>query len=1102
MQHKRLTSETALSDKIRAIEKRVNNLETQGTGNISFVDEVTGVETVIGDLSEFGEDRTGIKEWVGDTEPPAVPTAPIVSYSLGRVSILWDGAFVDNAPKAPDFHHNNIYGTNGTSTVQVGTISIENEVALFSEAEDNEVWTFWFTSVDANSNESSVSESSIPVTIIPLAEVPAISDAIEALQQADLNLSQQIVLAAGSNSRISHGATEPDPPLNGWKEGDVWFQHSTSDISSPVLAWYTRKDGAWKPQTYSESFLPAVNIGTGTYGSLSGLRLEAKSVRASSLLISSTDNLIEEPDFTAEGQAWDRPLDFTQILPTASRSGGPALRISGTTDAVLITNIDNKFTVDPGSGFRGMVSAKSSEPLTAGAIMMYVRCFDSADNIIDDILIADLTLPEGQTEIPLNTWTTISGMGEVPENTVSAQFYVSTYNATVGSDIFIDFISATRAATGNLVVDGAITALKLAAESVTARALAADSVLAKHVKAGAIEAQHMSIGAVRQKTMEFGADNLIVNPSWEDAELREAYPSSREFTEFNNAPFSLVEDFEHAYSGTWGMHVDVSKSTYWASYYVSGLMPTKPLDKFYLSFKAKRLGATVGLGFQAVFYGVDGQPHPNSPNNSALFTSGYIAAPPTAINGEWVSYDAIQEVPANTFAVTFRLVVLSATGGNTGAWAVDDLEVRKAMSGTSSSGQTMELSPKGLKLYNAEGAEVVSLTSDPPNYLGILDGAGNTLASLSDTGMLTGQSLNLQGDATIMGDNLVGSLADWESPAMYERTGWLDDLARGVIAYGINHVAARSVTNGEYALMEVQFQYFAGRSYRITVEPLSMYVDNGYGFLRIRREYSDQTSARPNLNSPILRQFTVRNIEANSHMYMLGGTFHLDASQTATCKLLLTMGNDGGKATIFGGTTSGSYARIFVEDMGMRVDETGVNRTDKRQESVYSPPPPPPELKNYTKVYQANDSRSYYTSGGHYTYNSSKMYQGNSPAVGGLQSIAKFPSMTGDLSGATITGVRVYLYYNFWYYNSGGTAKIGLHGQTGLPSSKPSITQVVTSSSWPKPGGRWVNIPSQYWNGFKTGQWRGVAIGDGSPSTSEYGYANGTSTRIEIKYKK
>ena len=111
--------------------------------------------------------------------------------------------------------------------------------------------------------------------------------------------------------------------------------------------------------------------------------------------------------------------------------------------------------------------------------------------------------------------------------------------------------------------------------------------------------------------------------------------------------------------------------------------------------------------------------------------------------------------------------------------------------------------------------------------------------------------------------------------------------------------------------------------------------------------------------------------------------------------------------------------------------------------------------------------------------------------------------MTGTLSGATVNSIEAYFYFNHWYYNSGGDAKIYLHNDAGAPnSSLPTMTYAATSTDWPKPGGRWVNIPSSFWAGIKNGTYKGVGLGDTSPSTVEYGYANGLSTKIEVKYRK
>jgi hypothetical protein len=58
---------------------------------------------------------------------------------------------------------------------------------------------------------------------------------------------------------------------------------------------------------------------------------------------------------------------------------------------------------------------------------------------------------------------------------------------------------------------------------------------------------------------------------------------------------------------------------------------------------------------------------------------------------------------------------------------------------------------------------------------------------------------------------------------------------------------------------------------------------------------------------------------------------------------------------------------------------------------------------------------------------------------------------------------------------------------------------VAVSGGWPKPGARWVDIPSDQWNNFKIGKWRSIVLeGDGSYGT--YGIAD--PPVVEITYTK
>lgn len=199
---------------------------------------------------------------------------------------------------------------------------------------------------------------------------------------------------------------------------------------------------------------------------------------------------------------------------------------------------------------------------------------------------------------------------------------------------------------------------------------------------------------------------------------------------------------------------------------------------------------------------------------------------------------------------------------------------------------------------------------------------------------------------------------------------------------------------------------------------------------------------------------------------------------------------------LYGVTSGAGQAGIRADGANpvrMMIDDLGTPPTPNGTwlDSVAPPPPPPPAVQNYYTEWGCYNSANYDGAGNRYTFNDSKMFQGLSPAgYGNLKSIGLFGDMTGALAGSTVTNVRVYFNFNHWYYNSGGTARIGVHGHTGIPGTdwgRGPLTAI--SGGWPKPGARWVDLSSGHFNGFKTGEWKGVYLeGDGTYGT--YGYAD------------
>jgi len=205
----------------------------------------------------------------------------------------------------------------------------------------------------------------------------------------------------------------------------------------------------------------------------------------------------------------------------------------------------------------------------------------------------------------------------------------------------------------------------------------------------------------------------------------------------------------------------------------------------------------------------------------------------------------------------------------------------------------------------------------------------------------------------------------------------------------------------------------------------------------------------------------------------------------------------GGNAVPF----SSQDPTAWVEDIGPAFPQNGVITTGGG--ANVNP------VATYEKYYTALSVRNFDGAGNLYTNgNHTTMYQGTSPAgYGKLKSMAFFQDMTADLSGATINDIQVYFYFNHWYNNAGGTAAIGVHGWTGSPPTAFGWAgggQTMASGGWPKPGGRWVSMPSTYWNAFKTGAYRGLVLGGGTYDNGTYEYYGiaAANPQIYVRYTK
>lgn len=483
-----------------------------------------------------------------------------------------------------------------------------------------------------------------------------------------------------------------------------------------------------------------------------------------------------------------------------------------------------------------------------------------------------------------------------------------------------------------------------------------------------------------------------------------------------------------------------------------------------------------------------------------------------------LAHEVIASVDLGTATVGFlhgqRIVAGSIDTELLAATAIDGMIITGAIFQTSHENPKGIFDADGLRFVDEDGAPTVHLSphseTNAGDFFGMRGADGESIFNVSEEGVTSTRGLSIETDPIFAGDELLGAFQEYEHPYSGEEPlSFIERMPWGIVARGYQNVQGRgSVADGWVELGEISHDAYPGRMYKISVEPIGVYASPGaYVQLRMHQTINGST---PTVDSTPTRIFPARSAggtSGNRQMHQLGGLIYhyydnVQGGDVLRPRILFSIqaydNNGTGVAGVYN-TSWGGSLRVVVEDIGPFLEDTVANRTGR---SAAPPPPPPPAIRNYTKTWTATGGRTFWTSGGYRTDNTQYAYQGSGPVGSSQRSIMIFPSMTGDLAGSEITGMRAYLYFPHWWYSSGGSARIHVHGASSLPGSLPSMTLARTEHKWPKPGGRWVNIPKAYWNGFRTGTYRGIGLGVASGTRTEYGYATISRTKLEIKYRK
>lgn len=286
----------------------------------------------------------------------------------------------------------------------------------------------------------------------------------EASVSAATAISQQ---AANNKNRVWYAATAPGA-TKGERAGDTWFQYS----GSTIVGQWRWTGSTWTSQKVGNQVIANLDAGKITTGTLDANRIAADSITAQHLAIT-PGNLFPDPHFLDPSWAGTGMQQDTQYgervlaITAVGKRRGRYLQPAGKRDASM--------TLEPGAAYRLTCKARFGGSRGITFVSVYAR-FINSQGAMSVRRLAQIPR-ESQVNYAFGSVSVgFTAPDDMSTGTCTLGFFVEKEHPD-GSVVLAD-MRVVRAADASLVVDGSITADKLAAGSITA----------DKIKAGAIDA--------------------------------------------------------------------------------------------------------------------------------------------------------------------------------------------------------------------------------------------------------------------------------------------------------------------------------------------------------------------------------------------------------------------------------------------------------------------------------------------------------------------------------------------------------------------------------------------------------------------------------------
>lgn len=243
-----------------------------------------------------------------------------------------------------------------------------------------------------------------------------------------------------------------------------------------------------------------LNAGKINAGFIDAARIQANTISANKLTIGDTSNLLDDASFVAPlGETWSDPGGNVAIISSAQR--GRSIRFSADTATRRVFS-NTVRGVNPGDQFRAVVWG-----INATGTSLNIRVEWLTDTGAAAGQSSNMVFPAGGSS---SVWERKTMMVTAPETARAFQFVAAIASGSIGSgQAWFSDPQVMRAATGELIVDGAITALALATNSVESNKIAANAITADKIEAGAITT--VKLAALAITSAKIAADAIDVN---------------------------------------------------------------------------------------------------------------------------------------------------------------------------------------------------------------------------------------------------------------------------------------------------------------------------------------------------------------------------------------------------------------------------------------------------------------------------------------------------------------------------------------------------------------------------------------------------------------